>query len=163
MLKDLTEKWKISVDDVTKQADKITAEWVNQNKELTTLREQVLLLKLEKILASKKSVLWIKSDQPDQRTLSPIIATFTKEYSEKLRAQPRTIFITTINITDILALSTNDAMDLEVELKKYCEIVKSTKSKGKKGKKQEDDEIGFYQGFKVNPNKISSIQFDFTF
>ena len=40
----------------------------------------------------------------------------------------------------------------------------STNSKGKKGKKQNgSDELSFYQGFKVNPEKLKSITFDYTF
>ena len=146
------------------QAEKITTEWISQSKELAILREQVLLLKMEKILSNNKNVLWIKSDQTDQRALSPILATFVKEYADTLRAQPRTIFLTTAKVTDILALTTDVSMDLESELQKYCEIVKSTKSKTKKGKNQDkNDEIGFYQGFKVKSDTIASIKFDYTF
>ena len=161
VLKDLTERWKISIEDVPKQAEKITAEWLSQSKELTLLREQVFLINMDKVLSSSKQTIWIKSSQSDLRVLSPMFVKFITSNSSALQGNPKTVYLTTANFTDIMAFTTEESVDLELELKNYCEIVKKPKNSKKKGK-QTSSEIGFYQGFMVNTEKLLAKNFDFT-
>ena len=164
ILKELIERWKISQEDIPQQAEKITTEWLAQSKELASLREKVFLSNMEKLLSDKKKVIWVKSELSDQRTLSSMFGTFIKQCSDQLKANPKTIYLTSSGLTDILALSTDESVNIEQELKKYCEIVKSTNSKGKKAKKQNNsNELSFYQGFKVNTEKLGSITFNYSF
>jgi alanyl-tRNA synthetase len=164
ILKELTDKWKISIDDIPKQAERLTSEWMNQNKELTLLREKVVLLNFEKVLTDPSSEIWIKSEIPDQRTLSPIFANFIKLHNNVLQTKPKTIYMVTSGLTDMIAISSDETVDLEVELKKYSEIVKSNQPKGKKAKKQEKtDDLILYQGFKVNSDLLKEKMFTYQF
>lgn len=164
ILRQLTDNWKIGTDDISGQAEKITSEWLEQGKELNLLREQVIRYGLESLLSRKDQEIWVKSrTSTDPRILSSIISKFKEDNLEILSTSPKTIFIVTGTMNDILALSSDVKIDLESRLKKYCQIVKESKSKkSKKSNTNDGSIIKVYQGFKVDKSKLELIEFSFT-
>ncbi|MHA2362326.1 MAG: alanine--tRNA ligase [Candidatus Hodarchaeales archaeon] len=154
IIKKMVDKWKVSSADLLKEAEKITSEWLEQGKELTQLREKMILLGLGRIFNLKENQIWVQSSIKDIRLLSSVFARFLEENRQILYEIPKTIFILTLSKKELLAASTESGMNLEEELLTYCDIVKMSK---RKKKMEPNDVILYYQGFKLKTDIIGRI------
>ena len=62
-----------------KEAEKITSEWLENQKEVTQLREKIVLWGLEKVLQISKAEIWLQSSFEDIRLLSSVFGRFLYE------------------------------------------------------------------------------------
>lgn len=159
IVRTLSQQWKVGTADVIKEAEKITSEWLENQKEVTQLREKVVLWGLEKVLQISKSEIWLQSSFEDIRLLSSVFGKFLQDQYQVLQDSPKTIIVTTKN--GLLAASTDPGINVEHFLQQYCGIVKQSKGKSKKQQPDPSGAIPFYQGFKLKSETIVNIQPEF--
>lgn len=155
ILRELTEHWKVGVEDVVQEATKVTNGWLEGQKELASLREKLQTLGLQQALASPKDEVWVKSSLPDVRQLSSILATFLAAHHQQFEEAGKTLVVVSEN--GLFGVSANPAIELKTILQEYCEIVKTPKKSKKKGSTPDHP---VYQGFKLRSDKLAGRHFD---